>query len=176
MYQAPEQLVQFSKASLEAALSIANITIQSTERLMDLQMKTAKDALDQSMKSAKALTDVKSVQDLVALQSSAAQPNMEKALAYSRSLYEVASDAQVRIGKLVETRMAALGGDLMTAMDKAVKTAPAGSESAFAAFKSAIAAANSAYDTVSRVTREATTLATSAATAQTAKTSKKKAH
>ena len=175
MYQAPDQFVQFSKSSIEAALTFANITIQSTERLMDLQMKTAKDALDQSMKSAKALSDVKSVQDLVALQSTAAQPSIEKALAYSRSFYEVASDAQVRINKLLEARMSALSGDLVAAMDKAVKTAPAGSESAFAAFKSALAAANSAYDTVSRVTREATNLAANAA-AQPAKAAKKKAH
>lgn len=175
MYQAPEQLVQFSKSSMETTLTLANITIQSTERLMGLQIKTARDALDHGMKSAQALADVRSMQDLVALQSSSAQPNLEKALAYSRSLYEVASDAQVRIGKLVETHMTALSGNLMVAMDKAVKTAPAGSESVFAAFKSAVSAANSAYDTMSRVTREAGNLAAVVPAAQAAKTSKKKA-
>lgn len=179
MYQAPEQFVQFSKSSLEAALTLANITLQSTERLMGLQLKTAKEALDQSMKSAKALSDVRNVQDLVALQSVATQPGMEKVMEYSRTLYEVASDTQARINKVMEARMAEFSGDFMAAVDKAVKTAPAGSETAFAAFKSAMAAANSAYDTMSRAARQATDAAASnavAQVAQVAKVAKKKSH
>ena len=176
MYQAPEQFVQFSKSSLEAALTLANITLQSTERLMDLQLKTAKEALDQSMKSAKALSDVKNVQDLMALQTTSTQPGMDKVIEYSRSLYEVASDAQARINKVMEARMAEFSGDLMAAVDKAVKTAPAGSESAFAAFKSAMAAANTAYDTLTRAARQATDAAATSAVAQVAKVAKKKAH
>jgi phasin family protein len=176
MYQAPEQFVQFSKSSLEAALTLANITLQSTERLMDLQLKTAKEALDQSMKSAKALSDVKNVQDFVALQSASTQPGMEKVMEYSRTLYEVASDAQSRINKVMEARMAEFSGDFMAAVDKAVKTAPAGSETAFAAFKSAMAAANTAYDTMSRAARHATDTAASNAVAQVAKVAKKKSH
>ena len=46
MAQAPEQFMQLSKSSIEAALLLANITRESTERLMDLQLKTAKQTLD----------------------------------------------------------------------------------------------------------------------------------
>ena len=84
MYQSPEQFMQFGKSSLEAALSLANITLQSTERLVGLQMKTVKDALDESIKSAKALSDVKNVQDLMSLQSTTAQPSLEKVVPYSK--------------------------------------------------------------------------------------------
>lgn len=178
MYQSPEQFVQFGKSSIEAALSLANITLQSTERLVGLQIKTAKEALDESIKSAQALTDVKNVQDLLSLQSTSAQPNLEKAVAYSRSLYEVAAETQTQISKVFEERMSKVSGELVAAMDKAVKTAPAGSETAIAAFRSAIAAANTAYDTMSKVAREATDLAVNSASAQAAKVAaaKKKAH
>lgn len=178
MYQSPEQFMQFGKSSLEAALSLANITLQGTERLVGLQMKTVKDALDESIKNAKALSDIKSVQDLMSMQSSAAQPNIEKVVAYSRSVYEVAADTQTQISKVLESSMSKVSGEIVAAMDKAVKSAPAGSETAIAAFKSAVAAANTAYDTLSKVSREAADLAMNNATAQAAKAAaaKKKTH
>jgi phasin family protein len=178
MYQSSEQFIQFGKASLEAAISLANITLQSTERLIELQMKIAKEALDESIKNAKALSDVKNAQELLSLQSTVAQPNLEKAVAYSRSLYEVATETQTQISKVLEERMSKVNGELVAAVDKAVKTAPAGSETAVAAFKSAIAAANTAYDTLSKVAREATDLAVNNASAQAAKVAaaKKKTH
>jgi len=178
MYQSPEQFMQFGKSSLEAALSLANITLQSTERLVDLQMKTVKDALDESIKSAKALSDVKNVQDLISLQSTTAQPSLEKVVAYSKSVYEVAADTQTQINKVMEDRMAKVSGEIVAAIDKAVKTAPAGSEAAVAAFKSAVTAANTAYDTLSKVSREAADMAMNNASAQAAKVvaAKKKAH
>ena len=176
MYQSPEQFMQLGKSSIEAALSLANITLQGAERLMGLQMKTAKEAIDEGLRSAKALSDVKSMQDLMALQSST-QPNIEKALAFSRSVYEVASQTQTQINKVLEDRMAKVSGEVVAAMDKAVKNAPAGSESALAAFKSAVAAANTAYETLSKVARDATDVAVNNAAAQATKVAaKKKAH
>jgi len=43
---------------------------------------------------------------------------------------------------------------VVTALDKMVKTAPAGSEVGIAAFKSAIAAVNSGYDNISKVAKQ----------------------
>lgn len=176
MYQSPEQFMQLGKSSIEAALSVANITLQGAERLVGLQLKTAKEALDEGMRSAKALSDVKNVQDLIALQSTSTQPGIEKAIAYSRSLYEVASETQSQINKVLEDRMAKVGGEFVTAMDKAVKNAPAGSESALAAFKSAVAAASTAYETMTKVARDAADVAVSNTAAHAAKTTKKKSH
>jgi phasin family protein len=179
MEQAPEHLMQLGKSSIEAALSVANITLQSTERLLDLNLKTAKAALDESLRNAKALTEAKNVQELVALQSSAAQPGIDKALAYSRGVYEVASQAQSELAKLVEARRAQVNEELIAALDRAAKTAPAGSEPAFAAFKSALVMANGAYDTFARLARQAADTAVkngSQAAAQAAKNAGKKAH
>ena len=145
MIQTPEPLVQFGTSNIEAVLTVADITLRSAERLLDLQLKTAKEALAEGVRNAQAISDAKNVQDIVALQSRAAQPSLEKALAYSRDVYAVASDAQARIGKVLETCMSELSTEIMTAMDQAAKTAP-GSDAALAAFKSAFAAANNATE------------------------------
>lgn len=179
MYQSPDRLIQLGKSSMEAALTVATITLQSTERLLDLNLKTAKEALDEGLRNAKALNEVKNVQDLVNLQTTTAQPGIDKALAYSRGLYEVASQAQSELSKLVEARMARVSEELIAAVDTAAKAAPAGTEPAFAAFKSAVAMANSAYDTFTKVARQAADAAVangSQVAAQVAKNSRRKAH
>jgi phasin family protein len=155
------------------------MTLLRTERLLDLQLKTAKEALVDSLRRARALSEARNVQEMVALQSTAAQPGIDKAIAYSRTLYEVASQAQTELNKLVEAQMAQVNEEFLSALDKAAKAAPAGSEPAFAAFKSAMAMANTAYDTFARAARQAADTAVSngsSAVANVARTTKKKAH
>jgi hypothetical protein len=60
---------------------------------------------------------------------------------------------------MAEQRVAEWNENFSTLLDKAVKNAPAGSDVAVAAVKSMIAAANSAYDNMSKVAKQATEIA-----------------
>jgi phasin family protein len=154
MYQTPEQFAAFSKANIETAINFAAIALQGTERMFDLQLKAAKEALAQGVKNAKALGDAKDPQQVFALQSTVAQPSLEKAMDYSRSVYEVASETQAEIAKLIEARVADFNVTIVAAVDKAAKAAPGGSDVALNAVKSALAAATSAYDTMNRTAKQ----------------------
>ncbi|HVS26989.1 MAG TPA: phasin family protein [Burkholderiales bacterium] len=178
MFNVPEQFVAAKKANLETAVGLTTVALEGAGHLIDLQLTTAKAALAEGTKYAKALLDAKDAQEVIALQSTVVEPGFEKALAYSRSVYEVASQTQAEITKLVEARVADFNKIVVAALDKAVKTAPAGSDVAVAAVKSAMAAANSAYDTISKAAKqvaELTEASVAAATTQAVNASKKKA-
>ncbi|MFA6445037.1 MAG: TIGR01841 family phasin, partial [Sterolibacterium sp.] len=83
-----------------------------------------------------------------------AQPAAEKAVAYSRSIYEIATQTQEEVSKIVESQFAEANKNVAVALDKAAKNAPAGSDVAVAAVKSAIAAANSAYDSMTKAAKQ----------------------
>jgi peptide deformylase len=68
----------------------------------------------------------------------------------------VTSATQAEFGKLAEVQVSEFNKQVVTALDKMVKTAPAGSEVGIAAFKSGIAAVNSAYDNLSKVAKQFT--------------------
>jgi len=89
MYQTPEQLMALNKANLEVAMKFAGVAIQGAERIMELQLKAAKTAFSGSIENAKTLAAVKDLQELGALKDSLAQPTIEKATAYAKSLYDV---------------------------------------------------------------------------------------
>jgi len=154
MYQTPEQLVAINKANLEMAMKFAGVALQGAERILDLQLKAAKTAFADSVENAKTIAAVKDLQQLAALKDSMAQPTMEKATAYAKSVYDVTTATQAEFGKLVEEQVSEFNKQVVTALDKIVKTAPAGSEVGIAALKSGIAAVNSAYDNVSKVARQ----------------------
>jgi phasin family protein len=154
MYQTPEQLIALNKANLEAAMKFAGVAIEGAEKVIELQLKAAKTAFSDSFEGAKALAAVKDFQQFAALKDNLAQPSLEKATAYAKSLYDVATGTQAEFGKLVEDQIAVFNKELVTGLDKLVKTAPAGSEVGVAAMKSAIAAVNSAYDNLSKVAKQ----------------------
>jgi phasin family protein len=156
MYQTPEQLVALNKANLEMAMKFAGVALQGAERILDLQLKAAKTAFADSVENAKTIAAVKDLQQLAALKDSMAQPTIEKATAYAKSVYDVTTATQAEFGKLVEEQVSEFNKQVVTVLDKIVKTAPAGSEVGIAALKSGIAAVNSAYDNVSKVAKQFT--------------------
>lgn len=154
MYQTPEQLIALNKANMETAMRFAGIAMEGAERMIDLQLKAAKTAFADSFEGAKALATVKDFQQLAALKDSLAQPSLEKATAYAKSIYDVANGTQVEFSKLVEAQVAEFNKEVVAGLDKLVKNAPAGSEVGVAALKSGIAAVNSAYDNLSKVAKQ----------------------
>jgi phasin family protein len=136
MNVAAEQFASANKANVETLLTIANTAFASAERLAALNLNTARAVLEDSVANAKALLAVKDVQQLVAMQATLAQPAVEKAVAYSRSVYEIATQTQEELSKVVESQFSEMNKNVATALDKAAKNAPAGSDVAVAAVKS----------------------------------------
>jgi phasin family protein len=154
MYQTPEQLVAINKANLEVAMKFAGVALQGAERMLDLQLKAAKAAFADSVENAKAIAAVKDIRELASLKDSLAQPSIEKATAYAKSVYDVTAATQAELGALIEEQVSEFNKQVVTALDKLVKTAPAGSEVGIAAVKSAITAVNASYENLSKVAKQ----------------------
>jgi phasin family protein len=172
MYNTPEQVSIANKANVESLLTLANTAFASAERLAALNLNTARNLLEDTVSSTKALMGAKDVQELMNIQASLAQPTVEKAIAYSRSIYEIASQTQEELTKVFEAQFAEANKTMTSALDKAVKNAPAGSDVAVAAVKSAIAAANSAYDSMTKAAKQVAEIAEANVAAATSATVK----
>lgn len=159
MYVTPEQIQEVNKANMEAILAAANMQFAALEKLASLNANAIKAAFEESLANARALAGAKDMQEVVALQTSFAQPAIDKAIAYSKSVYEVATSTNTELSKLAEKRASEWNENFVSLLDKVTKNAPAGSDAAVAAVKSMIAAANSAYDNFNKVAKQATEIA-----------------
>jgi phasin family protein len=156
MYVTPDQMTALTQGNVDAAIAIARLNFATLEKLAALNFGTAKAAFEDGTNYTKALAGVTDVQELVNLNTRAGQPALDKAIAYSRSVYGIASQANGEIGRLVEQRAGELNRTVTALIDRFAKDAPAGSDIAVAAVKSTLAAANSAYDSFTKATKQAT--------------------
>lgn len=154
MKQTANPFVDFGNAAVEAAARLTRISMDSAERTMAIQLDYAKGAVKQATLTAHALGQVKDVNEYVSIRAKIAENAMENAMGYSRSLYEVASEAQSELGKLAEERMSAFQQSVSERVDQAAKSAPAGGDLVAAAFKSSLAATTAAFDTFTKAARD----------------------
>jgi phasin family protein len=154
-----EQIVASNKANLDTLFGLTTKAFAGVEKMVELNVTAAKAALAESTEHAKASLSVKDAQEFMALQAGMIQPLAEKTAAYSRHLYDIASSASAEFTKNVEEQAADAQKKLMGLVDTASKNAPAGSESAVTMMKSAVAAANNAFESVQKSVKQATEMA-----------------
>lgn len=159
MYVTPEQIQEANKANVETMLSFAAAQFAAMEKLTALSSNAVKTVFEDALANTRALIGARDVQEFVSLQNSFAQPALEKAIAYSKEAYELATETNAALSKLAEKRVAEWNENFASLLDKVAKNAPAGSDVAVAAVKQMIAAANSAYDNFNKVAKQATEIA-----------------
>ena len=150
-----EQIMASHKANIETLFGLTQKAFEGVEKLVELNVQATKAALAETANNAQAVLSVKDAQELLALQSSMVQPLAEKTAAYSRHLYEIAQSAGADIGKTFEGQTAEAKKHFAGLIDSATQNAPAGSEAAVAVMKNAVAAANTAFESVQKAVKQA---------------------
>ena len=151
-----EQYVATQKANLQTLFGLTSKAFEGVEKLVELNLQVAKAALGEASDTATAALSVKDAQELLALQASLLQPAAEKAAAYGRHVYDIATATNAEVTKAAEAQMADAQKSFMGLVDTASKNAPAGTENAVALMRSAVAAANNAFESVQKAAKQAT--------------------
>jgi len=162
-----EQLLATHKANVETLFTLGAKAFEGVEKLVELNLQTAKTAMEEAAEHTKAVLAAKDPQELVALSSNLMQPVAEKAASYSRHLYDIATSTGSEVSKMAEGQVSEAQKKFQSAVDNAVKNAPAGTENAVVLVKSAVAAANNAFDSVQKAAKQAADVAEANFTAMT---------
>ena len=154
-----ESFAAASQAGIDSFLAIAKSSFDGIEKLTALNVATAKALFDDAAANTRAVLEVKDAKDLMAFNTTLAQPALEKGVSYSRHVYGIVVESQAALRQAAEEQAAVAQKEFAALVDKSLKSAPAGSESAVAAVKSAVAVATSAYDNASKIVNQAVDLA-----------------
>ena len=154
-----EQIMASHKANIETLFGLTHKAFEGVEKLVELNVQATKAALAETANHAQAVMSVKDAQELMALQAGMLQPLAEKTAAYSRHLYDIASSAGADLGKTLEVQTADTQKKVMGLVDSVTKNAPAGSETAVAVMKSAVVAANNAFESMQKAVKQASDMA-----------------
>ncbi|MBT9594730.1 MAG: phasin family protein [Vitreoscilla sp.] len=144
------------QANLDVLLGLSAKAFEGVEQITALNLQAAKASLGDAAEASHAVLAAKDPQSLLALQTSLMQGAAEKSAAYGKQVYAIATAGKADFEKFAAEQVAGLQSSFMAAVDAASKNAPEGSGSGVALFKSAIATANNAFDSLQKATRQAT--------------------
>jgi len=154
-----EQVMASHKANIETLVGLTSKAFEGVEKIVELNLTASKAALAEAGDHAKAVLSVKDAQELLTLQSGLMQPLAEKTAAYNRHLYDIATGSASEFTRAFEEQTGDTQKKFMGLVDTAAKNAPAGTETAVAVMKSAVAAANNALESVQKAVKQATEVA-----------------
>jgi phasin family protein len=150
----PENFIAAGKAGFEASIAIAQAQFAAAEKLAALNITSVKAGFEDASAHLRSVISTQDPQDLIKLNSGVAQPALQKAVSYAQSFYDVATQAQANVAKIVEAQTAEMNRAFASTIDAFAKNSPAGTEGAVNMMKSSFAAFNSAYDGWSKMAKQ----------------------
>lgn len=163
---------EFTKNGLNMALFFVNTAFDGIERLAILNLAASRSLFEASIGNLTALLGARDVQSFISVQKDMAKPSLDQGIEYSRNVIAIASETKEKIAKEVEAQVADTSAKVNGLVEKALASAPAGSEVAVAAVKTAIKSANEAIDGLNKVAKQAAEVAEASVAAATQATIK----
>jgi phasin family protein len=167
----PEQ-VAAAKANVDAFFGLAGKAFEGVEKLVALNLQVVRSTLAEAQENVTKVPGTTDPQQWFALQAGFTGPFAEKSLSYSRQVLDIASTMQAEVTQLAQTQYERYNARVQALVEEAAKSAPAGSEAAIAAWKSAITATTTLYETLQKTGQQAVQVAGSNFDALTASASK----
>jgi phasin family protein len=149
-----DQFTAANEAAINQFTHFAQLSLANLEKFAQLGLGAARANVEQATAHAQALAGAKDVHEVIALSSAALEPVVKRAYAYSRTAYETAADTSNEVKRVFEAQTAELNRAAVAALEEAFKYAPAGTESVVDNVKTAIAAAQSAYNNLASINKQ----------------------
>jgi phasin family protein len=149
---------------LESSVRFAQVSFEGAERLIRLQMDTARRALDESAEIANALAGRKDPQEIMSPRTRLATQNTAALLNTSKQIYDTAVESRERPMEMLNEDAGAVAKDGAATVQKAIASMAEG-ESPWNAMQTVMAAATSAADHLFRLAGQASASAGFPATA-----------
>lgn len=150
-----QALGAMQKKNLEAAVRLAQMSIENSQRILELQVKAAKEIFEDGVANAQTLSEVKTPQEALELRSRYAQHSAEKMFACSRGIAEATAQMQSELGRLLSQQVSNGSQDIMAAMQSFLKGMPMNNHAAAETLSTTFEAARQTLEQVSKASAEA---------------------
>lgn len=150
-----EQMGELHRKNMEAAMRLAQLSIENSQRIMALQSELARELFQESVAIAKAQTDAKDPQDVMKLRAKYAQETAQKMMENAQKIAEIGNDARAEFSRLLTEQLASGSHDLMDSFQSFFKALPGHNPNVMEAMEQAMARANTAFDQIAQVSATA---------------------
>ncbi|MFP3566626.1 TIGR01841 family phasin [Paraburkholderia sp. SIMBA_030] len=155
------QAAAAQRANLDFFFGLAGSMLEGEEKLVRLNLDTAKTTLADWYQRAQDGLAKQDRQEVTGLQDTLALPSAEKVLTYERQVAEIATTTQTQLAEVVNARYQAVSRQVQSFVENLAQNTPVGSEAAIAFLKQAVTLASTAQESVQKATKQAVEVAQS---------------
>ncbi|AUT66834.1 TIGR01841 family phasin [Paraburkholderia terrae] len=153
------QAAAAQQANLDFFFGLAGRVLEGEEKLVRLNLETAKTAFTDWYQRVQDGMAKKDSQEVTGLRDPLALPSAERVLTYERQVAEIASTTQAQLAEVVNARYQEVSRQVQSFAENLAQNAPVGSEAAIEFLKQAITLANATQESVQKATRQAVEVA-----------------
>ena len=150
-----EQFSELQRKNMEAAMRLAQLSIENSQRVMALQSELARELFQNSIENAKAQGSVKAPQDVLTLRTQYAQETAQRMMETAQKIAEVGNEARTEFSRMLTEQLASGSHDLMEAFQSFFKSLPGQNANVLENMQQAMATANGAFEQIAKASAAA---------------------
>ena len=147
-----ETLNELNRKNMEAAMRLAQLSIENSQRVMSLQSDLARELFNDGVSNAKAQASAKDPQEVLRLRAQYAQDTAQKMMATAQKVAVMGNDARVEFARMVTEQLASGSQEMADAFQGFFKTMPGQSANMLEMMQQAMATANGAFEQIAQAT------------------------
>lgn len=140
------EFTEIQRKNMEAAMRLAQLSIDNSQRIMELQSNLARELFSNSVEQTKLQATSKDPQDIVKLRAQYAQETTQKMIAAAQEVAEIGNSARVEFSRLLTEQLAAGSQDVVDAFQSFFKSLPGQNTSMLETMQQAMNNANKAFE------------------------------
>ena len=161
MFKKSEQFTEVGNQCINVACDFAQTSLESLEKLTQLQLNNSKKILDETSKAIKEVSALDNPKDMFDKINHLATQAVESNIDNCRNIYEVVSDAQSKFSKMIESHFQQTQAKIVDSVDSFSKFSPLSSSNVVTdSVKTWVNNTNQAMNAMSKVASQVTEFAT----------------
>lgn len=145
-----EQFSELHRKNMEAAMKLAQMSIENSQRIMALQVDAAKKMFQESVESAKALSAVKDPQEAVALRTQYTKDTAQMMMDTARQIAEIGNTSRTEFSHMLTEQLASGSKDMVETFQSFFAALPGQNGNVMETMQKAMATANNAFEQIAR--------------------------
>jgi phasin family protein len=159
MFAINEQFSKLSANGFENILRVAQISLDTSERLLKQQFEQSKQVLEANVQAGKELASLTDPQQILAQTNKLLTQSFETSISHTHSIYDIVSQTRSELAALTEESFGRFNKAFISDLESLTQNGPAGSDAAVNALKSSFAAAAAAVNSMTRTAQQVADIA-----------------
>ena len=152
-----EQFGELHRKNMEAAMRLAQLSIENSQRIMALQSELAKEMFQSSVENARAQSGAADPMAMMQLRADYARETTQRMVSAAQKIAEIGNGARAEFARLITEQLASGSQDMAESFQTFMKNLPGQTPNMMESFQQAMSTANQAFEQIAKASTAAMT-------------------